>query len=397
MIVYAFPGHVTAEALAALRQARTPFFSDAYSPALPTLWRVLELVVAGPLGMLLLQVALVTGGTYALLRPTWGGRRAAWLTSALLVFPPVTVSIATIGPPSLALAFLVVGVAGLRARVRVRFLAGLLALTLAVAIWPTAALAACALLVMHFGWRMQARGAARWAPAVLVPVLVIITALGLDALFAKRPIERWHTGLAIVDITGTLARTTPPLDDAARTTLLAGTGAGADHRWTLPPDGAAAPLRQRRALATAARALATAHPGAFARQRLALLTDALWLTAWPAATVVPARADPALARRFGVPPRTSETQDAWQAVIRALAAHTPLFAPWLYVLLAGAALAVVRGCVTTRALVVTGLALALALGVTAVDAAYVSVAPVVVCALLALLAALGARRREVTA
>src|SRR5690349_19243591 len=115
MLLYAYPGVMTIDSFDQLAEARAGFYTDSHPPAMAALWRVIDHVVPGPLGMLVLQLTCLEAGIYLLLRRAMSRRAAAIVTAALLVFPPIAVPMTVIWKDCLMAGFLVLGIAGVLA------------------------------------------------------------------------------------------------------------------------------------------------------------------------------------------------------------------------------------------------------------------------------------------
>src|SRR5262245_64529446 len=92
-----------------LAQARSGNFNDWQPPIMAAYWKALELVVHGPLLMLLLQTGLFVWGLDAILRLRFAPRTAAWTTAALTLFPPILTPIAVVWKDAQMAAFLLAG------------------------------------------------------------------------------------------------------------------------------------------------------------------------------------------------------------------------------------------------------------------------------------------------
>lgn len=342
LVACAYPGRMSGESFAYLRQARTRFFSDGHAPALSTLWRVLELVLGGPAGMLLAQGAMLVIGAYWILSRTLAPRPAAWATAAVVAFPPVLAPMTAIWSHSMMAGLLALGTGALLSG---RRRAGLLALLGATAVQPSALAATLPLVVLLFVWRdvrRHAYAAAAW-------LAITAAALGINAVLAKQPTRAWHSALASYDLAGTLVFADadagalvgtgvvvePDPAAAVRAAYTPRGAASIARLWQLPADRAAPPAAQRDALAGAARALVLDHPAAYLRHRLGVFRELLWLGGHSPETVTAVEPPPrAEALAAGVPARHSTLQDAAAHGLTWLAARTPLFAPWSYLLLA---------------------------------------------------------------
>src|SRR5580704_7913213 len=87
--LYAYPGYMSWDAMTQLAQARRGIYSDDHPPAMAALWRVLELVINGPLPMLLACSVPFLIETCYLLRDKLSPRASAIVAVLLLWFPPV--------------------------------------------------------------------------------------------------------------------------------------------------------------------------------------------------------------------------------------------------------------------------------------------------------------------
>jgi hypothetical protein len=377
VVGYAYPGLMTPTSLGALRQARSDFYDDSYAPAVSALWCVVDAVVAGPVGMFALHAAILAVACAAILRHAFTPRGALWATAGLLVFPPILASLAVVADGAIAAAWLALGAAALlraRASAAARtqpWLLALLPLFVATALDRGALVATLPLLLLLGRRRVLALGA--W-------LVITLAAFGANALLARPSPNLWSSTRAAHDIVGTL-RFAPGLVDEDLRPLLADTDLRTDTwiqrkagllydpgdpspptgrataitvsigdvrvvMWRFPADGSAPPDAQRVALARAARQLAFAHPTAYLQHRRAVLANVLWVAARHPGGVAP--------------PATS---------MRALADDAPIFAPWMYLVLALGLLPVVRRHRDVLALFASGIAsvLALAFAATSVD------------------------------
>ncbi len=220
-IFYAYPGYMNNEAVDQLIDSRYGSFSDWHSPMLTLVWRLVGIVVSGPPGMLVLQVTALLLGAYHLFRRTMSDRAAAIAASALLVFPPVLATTGLICEESQLVAFLLLGILGLASPRRALKLGGLVALLVASAMRPGAALLVLPVIALGFVWRDDHRGALRYAVAFVTWALIAACAAGLNALLVDKVTRRVEVSLAERDIAGTIAKA-GPIDDAALRDELAG-------------------------------------------------------------------------------------------------------------------------------------------------------------------------------
>jgi hypothetical protein len=387
-VIYAYPGYLTTESADQLIDGRVGAFTDWHAPAMSLIWGLVELVVTGPVGMLVLQSALVLGGAYALLRRALPARPAAISAALLLVFPPVMATLAVVHRDAQMAGWLLAGAAAVTSPRRAIRGVGLALLALACAMRDTAVFAALPIAALGFTWRDGDRGVRRAAIAVVAWAAVAIAGRGLDAALIDAPTEREAVARAVTDIVGVL-RYAPPLDDAALVRELAGTGlavqsgiqararaltargealAGPDRLF----DPAATPAARARLFA-ARRALIGAHPGAYLAARWHVLYRALGLSrATPLQPVYVAFVGDA-SHRASLGHRASHgrLQRVLNGQLRHLA-RTPLFHPSLYlaVALALLPLAALRRQHDAARLLASGIAHELALFVLAGEPEY---------------------------
>lgn len=382
-VLYAYPGQLTQDSLDQLKEARDGFYTDAHPPLLQLLWRLADAVIAGPLGMLVLQSAAFVIGAYLVLGRALAPRRAAACTVGLLLFPPVATVMAAIWKDSMmaGLGLLAIGLV-LDAR-RARQLAGLALVGFAFALRYNGPAAALPLVVLLFAWRAGVRGPRRYAVAVAAWLAITAVGFAANMLLVDRKVYFWHSTLAVMDIVGTV-RFAPPLDDATLRAELAGTELLIDHDiqatmtelysprnfgrlikpptaiWHLPFEEGdpIAPEAQRDAIARAWWRLVSAHPRAYLRHRLHVFRNAIGVHGAPMGAVP--RRHPRAEEQFtalGLPFGASQLQDALTAGGRWLADATPLFTQWLYVVLAIVLVPFARRERDVLALLLSGLAL----------------------------------------
>ena len=73
VFLYFNPGAMSPDSFAILIQARTGIFEDGHPPLMAAIWRQIDGIVPGPIGMLVLHLALFYGGFYLIFR--WGAQR----------------------------------------------------------------------------------------------------------------------------------------------------------------------------------------------------------------------------------------------------------------------------------------------------------------------------------
>jgi hypothetical protein len=306
LLVYAFPGQLTPDGFDLLRQARSRTFGDASSPGFAALWHVAEWIVGGPFGMLLLQSGSLLGGLYLTSRSRLSPRASAWVAAAILIFPPVAMPMAVISPSSLVAGLAMLGLGGLLSIRRRPRILGLAAWAVATALRPGFLVAALPLILVLFEWRVASSPVRRYLIALGGWLVVSGAALGVHAALALGPSQ--------------VAPLPPCVADGTAT---------------------AAPSEAQRL-----RDQPSPH-----RDRL----DLMWRTLTGTEGVVVARhrcRDLTLA--MGIHNRWSATQLAMTSAMLAIDEFTPLFAPWLYVLLALVLLWRIRSDKLSTALLVSG-------------------------------------------
>jgi hypothetical protein len=387
LFVYAYPGQMAVDSFDQLVEARSGVFSDGHPPAMSLLWRFVEYVVAGGLGMLIVQSTAFLLGLYAILRHTFSPRGAAWAAALLFVFPPVFLQLAVIWKDAIMAGFLVLGIAGLLATRRRFKLLALAAFALATAVRYNAFAATFPLIVLLFELRPGTAWLRRYAIATAAWLAVTLSAFGLNAAITDRQLHLWYSSLALYDIVGTLAKLDHELPDAELERRFAGTGllvhddihartraafnprnfmpilTDEPHRlWDLPAYGTEpVPEPTRDAIARTWQDIVKSYPGAYVRYRLAVMAEVLCLLHNRPSGVVPRRDFKVVefAWAQAIPTQVSPVQyrlTHWMSSVWRVA---PVFVPWLYVVLAlvVGGVAIARGCRDVIALCASGLAM----------------------------------------
>jgi hypothetical protein len=251
---------------------------------LTELWRIVEVILAGPAGMLALQSLLLLEGSYHLLRRAMGARGAALGACGVLLFPPILATMAVVCPEAQLAGWLAAGAAALGSERRgVRF-AGLGLLVVATGMQGGAALATLPIVVLGWPWQQGRAAWQRAAAALGAWAILTAGAARIDHALADEHTGRPEVALAMDDVVGTIAAA-GPLGDAALQRELAGVSlAATDHLQararaiaSSPAHYAAGPARlfepptddgARDALAAARRTVALDHPRAYLAHRL---------------------------------------------------------------------------------------------------------------------------------
>lgn len=360
-------------------------YSDAHPPIINLTWKVLEVFIAGPFAMLVLQSGLLLAGLYAMLRHTFEPRRAAWWTAGMFVFPPIMAVMAVIWKDCFMAGLLAIGIAGLLSSRRWARLGGLVAMVGASAFRYNAFGATLPLIVLLFEWRTGVHWLRRYALSTAVWIATTLAAFGINRALTDKPMHYWHSSLAVYDIAGTLAAVDGDLPDAELRDELAGTGLLIDkdihasiravyspsdcltlvrdptHRlWDLPINGyKPAPRTQRDAIERAFWHTVQRYPWAYLKHRLATMSEVLDFgsTHTLGAPVKRAFRDPDYAANQGLSTRWSRTQTDATRWIVWVSRHTPLFMPWIYAAIALALLPLARRQRDVLAILSSGLVL----------------------------------------
>jgi hypothetical protein len=391
LVIYAYPGQMTQDSYDHLREVRDRIWTDAHPPALNLLWRIADSIVAGPFGMLVFQATLFAGGLYLVFRRVFAPRRAAWMTTALTLFPPVMAPMAVIWKDAPMTGFLLLGVALLHDERRRGRIAGLVALATAAALRYNAFAATFPLIVLVFEWEPGARWFRRYAIATVAWLATTAAAFSFNAVLTDRQVHFFYSSLGVFDIVGTLAFVDQDLSDAELEKTFAGTDVqvhtdihGAIRRiyqpddflpiitsggtypilWHLPITGYdPVPEAQREAIRRAYAEVLTSHPGAYLKHRLTVMGEVLWLFhPWPSGAIRSrAFASPDQHRSFGLGTGWSTLQKKMTRWLTWVWKKTPLFLPWIYAVVALVLLPFALRHRDILALLLSGLALDLSL------------------------------------
>jgi len=221
LMVYAYPGFMSFDSVLQLQEARSGVFSDWHPAVMAELWRWCDRIVDGPLLMLLIQTICFLAGLFMVLRRFLPNLAASIVTVAILLFPPVSTTMAVIWKDSQMIAMLVLGTALLLSRRRGARIAALVLFVIASALRHNAPTITFFLVVLLFQWSPEHTRLRRYALAVGVWVLVTITAQGINQGLTDRKTYPWHNSVALFDIVGTI-RFAPYLEDSEIKDILAG-------------------------------------------------------------------------------------------------------------------------------------------------------------------------------
>lgn len=363
LVLYGFPGILTADGIDQLTEARQGVYSDAHPPLFSWLWRQLDAIVAGPILMLVLQCALVVWGAFWVVTPWLGRRGARWVTLAVMLFPPVFAPLAAVWKDNLMAGLLLVGAAGLQRNTRWSLGGGSVALTFACGLRYNAFAATVPLVVLGLRWGgppvrfRQQMG--RYATAFGAAVVMMLAALWINARLTTTQTHYWHMTLAPMDIAGIVVHRSGEreLSDQQVRDLVAGTpflpvaAPLAALQRAYRPDNynglIVGPTRvfdivlandmgpaARQSIAATWWRLVRSYPGAYLRHRWAgfrgVIGFASHRPSWK--VVMHQQQTPAWLATLQLPAGSTLLQDRVQRAVLWLSRHTPLFAPWLYLM-----------------------------------------------------------------
>ena len=375
----AYPGYLDHDAIIQLASVRSGDYTDATSSIVTLVWKLLELVVAGPFGMLALQSGVFVFGVAAILRTRVTPRAAAIAAVGILLAPPVFAPMAVIWPDSLMAAALVAAVAMvIGPRSRARLAAAGVALVVASSCRPEIAVALVPIVLLVLPqprWR-------RLAIAIAVAAGISGVAYVGDQILTDTTAYTSEQRVMLPDIVGTLRRAR--IDDVhALDGLRVVDDADLREHFTTGSDAlnwlplAYGPKRLFDLIATDDEAAAMRatwrrviadHPGAYLDHRATMMRNLLGVTSkW--SPVYDSYGDPGLLIYLHHRATPSDWQLATRAFVRAIAI-TPLFRPVLYLVIAIGLVAWLRRDRVLRALVISGVIYELTLFVFAADPAY---------------------------
>jgi len=377
-----YPGYLSTDGILQLYTVRSGEFTD-YAPAMTALWSLLEYVLAGPFPMLVVQSGLFLFGAFGILRTFLTPRAAAITAGCVLLFPPVFATFAVIWPePLMAGALIAATGAVLQPSLRWKRAAiGFAVLAVACRFDAAVAVFVIALAVLSEPRRLH-----RTLLALAITVGITGIAWTTDRLATVTDTYVKQNDLQLMDVVGTLRRAKVH-DEAALKQALAGMPI-ADatvfvERMTAANDALNArslttgdkkifePIKtEEEADATSAawRSALTSHFGAYLTHRFAMARALLGFSN-RAKPVYDQFGNPDLLAPLHHRATPSDWELGMQKVVRAFAA-TPLFRPYLYVLLAILVIVLARRRPLVRNLAIAGVAFELAMFLCAPTADY---------------------------
>lgn len=358
LMIYAYPGLMTQDSFDHLREARERIYTDGHPPSISLLWAVVDYFVAGPVGMLVIQSTCFIAGLYLVMRRVFAPRRAAWVTIAVFLIPPVFVPFGVIWKDPLMAAFLMLGFVALLSPRRGLRLAGLVAMFAATAVRYNALAATMPAIILLFEWRPGMHWLKRYAIAALAWFAVTFGALKLNEALTDHKMYGWHT-LAVYDIVGTLAFLDEDLSDDRLRTLFAGTdlltprdihamarelytprdylpitGHESKTMWALPINGIVPPPEgQRTAITRAWKETLSTYPVAYLKHRMTVMGEVVGLGVSRASGAIAKRQFrwPEAATALGLGSGWSKVQHKLTRAYVFVVRHTPLFTVWMYI------------------------------------------------------------------
>jgi hypothetical protein len=218
-VVYSFPGYMNYDATAQLAQAMRGKYGDWHAPTMAWYWHRLDHVLHGPTLMLVLQIGLFLWGAYSVFSTRFSSKVAAWLASALFLFPPVFVVLTVVWKDAQMAAWLMCGFALALRPSRGARVTGIAMLVLGAAVRDNGVAALPPLvLVIAAAWGMRRRLAIVAAGFALF-VAISGAAITLNRVLTFGHDYAWYQANAIHDIAGTLCFSDPLTDDEIETEL----------------------------------------------------------------------------------------------------------------------------------------------------------------------------------
>ena len=215
LMLYAYPGFMSFDSVWQLTDARSGEIGDAHPPLMSVMWGVVDRVIAGPFGMLVIQTVCFLAGAYLILRKLMSERAAALGASVLLILPPVSAVMAVIWKDGQMAGYLLLGVGLVLSPRRWVRLVALGCFVLATAMRHNALAMTFPLVLLLFAWNPAHRWWVRYPIAIAAWFAVTFSAQTLSGALVTGHMRShlWHDALALYDIVGTL-RYADPIPDA---------------------------------------------------------------------------------------------------------------------------------------------------------------------------------------
>jgi hypothetical protein len=186
-------------------------------------WRLIELAVHGPFGMLVVQSTLFLWGLYRVLRLRLPARRAAWAAAALMLFPPILTPMAPVWKDAQMAAFLLAGlVLALQPHWHARVI-GCVLFVLACGVRDNGFVALPPLCVFVVAHMPIERRVARLGLAALLSLALPAAAMLINARLVDHHTHPWARSVGAMDLAGIVCLS-GPIDDPELERDLAWTG-----------------------------------------------------------------------------------------------------------------------------------------------------------------------------
>ena len=390
LLVYAYPGLMTQDSYDHLREVRERVYTDSHPPAINLLWAVSDYIVQGPIGLLILQSSGLVYGLYRAFRLSFEPKRAAWIATAMFVFPPVFLPMAVIWKDCLMAGWLVIAFALLVKGTRRAQVGALVMMFLATCVRYNAPAATLPLVFFLFEWSPGLRWWKRYPLAIAAWIAITFAAFFTNAKLTDKEMYLWHSSHALFDMAGVLSNLDEDLPDAELQERFAGTDIQVTENihasirrlysprdflplvwpdkyppmWKMPINGfEPAPKAQRDAVERAWKYFVTTYPAEYLQHRVNVFLEVLALTGHRSDGGLRSRTVmwPEFARELGIQLEASKLQRKWTKGMAWLVANTPFFTPWMYVLIALILLPIAWRHRDLRALLASGLTFEFAL------------------------------------
>jgi hypothetical protein len=381
--IYGFPGLMTIDSFDQLAEARKNYYTDGHPPAMAFLWRWVDLIIAGPLGMLVIQGATFLIGVWLILRRVMSDRRAAVVATVLLLIPQTSTTMIIIWKDCLMAGFFMLGI-GLvlddRRKVRI---AGLVVMSIATSFRYNAPAGTLPLVLILFVWEPGLHWLKRYGIAFGAWVAITVAAWGCNRALTDNSVNYWYSSAAVADIVGTLRHVDRDIPDDEMKKLLAGCPLtvhenihqkmreyyepwnflflvvpGPKQMFDLPLDRNP-PAEHQAAMKAAWQRVITGNLGAYFKHRWWTFREVLGLTRHPPWGSAIRHHDQHGGRlaELGIGSRASWMQVTLQRAVAWFTFKTKMMRPWLYMVMALLLLPMCRGNRDAFALLVSGLVL----------------------------------------
>jgi hypothetical protein len=219
--IYSWPGFVGWDTRSHFIESRSGHISDGHPPAIAWLFKLTELFVTGPVGLLVIQSVTLLVGLYMLFGTRLNRRSAAWCAAALFLFPPIAGVTALIAKDGLMAGFLMIGIALLADDNPRRHRYAIVFVALASLMRWNALAATFAPMVLLYRYRPTLAGLRRYAVAFGMWAAITAVVYEVNDVLADEHEHLWYWSYAYEDIAGTLEYM-PEVDDAALRKIFAG-------------------------------------------------------------------------------------------------------------------------------------------------------------------------------